>query len=295
LLFLTDIGPAVSEKIMGVIDFILNVAGVLLWFNWRSLGFDPLAQSKAATLVGTLRRAEARPQRRWPYLLALLALLYFRALLYWEIGPSVAWIPSLKLGAISIPFRSDIFLRACVFSALSFGISLAVSYLWLLLMSLANAREAEPDPVQRLVRMHLGLVDRWPWVVKLLVPVLVTGLFWAGLRPLLAKWGMVPHSVPLTNLLQQAGAVGLSAYLTWKYLLAGVLALYLLSSYVYLGHHALWNFLALTGKNILAPIRFIPLRFGKIDVAPILGVVLVLAGSELAERGLTALYSRVPL
>jgi len=280
---------------MGVIDFILNVAGVLLWFNWRSLGFDPLAQSRAATLVGTLRRAEARPQRRWHYLLALLALLYFRALLYWEIGPSVAWIPSLKLGAIAIPFRSDIFLRACLFSILSFGISLAVSYLWLLLMSLANGREAEPDPVQRMVRMHLGLVDRWPWPVKLLVPVLVAGLFWVGLSPLLAKWKMVPAPVSIAHLLEQAGALGLAAYLTWKYLLAGVLALYLLSSYVYLGHHALWNFLALTGKNILAPIRFIPMRFGKVDIAPILGVTLVFVGSEFAERGLTALYSRLPL
>ena len=172
---------------------------------------------------------------------------------------------------------------------------LGVTYLWLLLMSLANGREAEPDPVQRMVRMHLGMVDRWPWPVRLSVPVLVAGLFWVGLSPLLAKWKIVPPPVSISNLLEQAGALGLAAYLTWKYLLAGVLALYLLSSYVYLGHHALWNFLALTGKNILAPIRFIPMRFGKLDVAPILGVALVFVGAELAERGLTALYSRLSL
>ena len=30
---------------MGIVDFILNLAGLLLWLNWRSGGFDPLAQT----------------------------------------------------------------------------------------------------------------------------------------------------------------------------------------------------------------------------------------------------------
>ena len=39
---------------MGLIDFILNLAGVLLWLGWRSIRFDPLGRSTPATLVGTL-------------------------------------------------------------------------------------------------------------------------------------------------------------------------------------------------------------------------------------------------
>ena len=44
---------------MGIVDFILNLVALLLWFNWRTARFDPLAGSTPATLAGTLRRALA--------------------------------------------------------------------------------------------------------------------------------------------------------------------------------------------------------------------------------------------
>src|SRR4051812_21835599 len=121
---------------MALIDFILNLAGVLLWFSWRSLSFDPIATAVPTTLAGTLRRAEPRRERRWQYLGGLAALLFFRAWLYWQIGSSVYWVPSIKFGAIAIFFRSDMFVRICLFSALSFCLVLGVSYFWLLLLSI---------------------------------------------------------------------------------------------------------------------------------------------------------------
>ena len=42
---------------MGTVDFILNLAGLLLWLNWRSNRFDPLVRRSPATLMGTLRPA----------------------------------------------------------------------------------------------------------------------------------------------------------------------------------------------------------------------------------------------
>ena len=42
---------------MGLIDFILNLAGLLMWIKWRSTLFDPLNKRTPATLIGTLRRA----------------------------------------------------------------------------------------------------------------------------------------------------------------------------------------------------------------------------------------------
>ena len=42
---------------MGFVDFILNLAGLLLWINWRAAMFDPLGKRTPATLIGTLRRA----------------------------------------------------------------------------------------------------------------------------------------------------------------------------------------------------------------------------------------------
>src|SRR6266478_6429890 len=121
---------------VSLIDFILNLACLLLWLNWRSLGADPLSKTTPATLAGTLRRAEPQRLRGWHLLAALGILLLLRALLYWQIGPAVNWTPTLRLAAIAISFRSDFLDRMLLFSGLSFGMALAVLYLSLLLLSL---------------------------------------------------------------------------------------------------------------------------------------------------------------
>src|SRR5436305_2141411 len=94
----------VAFKAMAVIDFILNIASLLLWLNWRSLKFDPLATTSAASLAGTLKRAAPRRVKRWHFAAALAAVLFFRAWLYWQIGSAVNWTPSLPLGAIALSF-----------------------------------------------------------------------------------------------------------------------------------------------------------------------------------------------
>lgn len=280
---------------MALIDIILDLAGLLLWLNWRSAAFDPLTNSTPTTLIGTLRRTEPSRSRGWYFLIAVMSLLFLRALIYWQIGPAVDWMPALKLGVISISFRSDFFSRAILFSALSFGITLVIFYLWLLFLSIVNGRSGEADPLQKLVRLHLGWIERWPWPAKLLLPLLFVTAFWYGFNPLLARWDIIPATKSAVHRLEQAGAIGLGVYLAWKYLIAGLLILYILSSYVYLGNHIFWNFLAVTARNILAPFRFLPLRLGKIDLAPVFAITAVLLAARFAEQGLTTLYRRLPL
>ncbi len=77
---------------MSFVDFILNVAGLLLWLNWRSLRFDPLAKRTPATLMGTLRPASPEKLRRWHLLLFIAGLLFVRALIYRWIGPMFGWV-----------------------------------------------------------------------------------------------------------------------------------------------------------------------------------------------------------
>src|SRR5439155_6336333 len=125
---------------MALIDLILNLAGLLLWVNWRSLNFDPLIKSAAASLAGTLKRAEPRRSRGWHFLFALAVLLFLRAVIYWQIGAAVNWTPKLQLGAITISFRSDFLARTLLFSIFSFALTLFVFYLWLLLLSIVNGR-----------------------------------------------------------------------------------------------------------------------------------------------------------
>src|ERR1700685_3188521 len=134
---------------MGYVDFILNLAGVLLWLNWRSVRFDPLNKRTPATLIGTLRRAAPQRFRRWHLLAALGALLVLRALFYWQIGSAAHWSGKLSLGVITLFFSSDSFVRILLFSFLSFGLTLGIFYLWLLLLSILGG----PEPIHGLVRV----------------------------------------------------------------------------------------------------------------------------------------------
>jgi len=280
---------------MAVIDFILNLAGLLLWLNWRSARLDLAPVSRPASLAGILKRAEPRRLTPWHFLLALPFLLFLRALLYWQIGPAVDWVPSLKLGSVAFYFRSDLLPRALLFSLLSFIIVWAIFHLWLLLLSLINSGSVEAEPLQKFVRFHLGRLDRLPWPIKIVLPWFLACLLWLALIPLLARWEIIPLPVSTIHRLEQAGTLGLSVYLSWKYLLGCFLGLYVLSSYIFLGNHLFWNFVAVTSRNFLGPLRKLPLRLGKLDLAPLLGVALVFLAAEFAERGLTALYTRLPL
>jgi len=280
---------------MALIDFTLNVACLLLWLNWRFIPFDPLAKDSPASLAGTLRRAGPRSLKRWHFLISLAALLFFRALLYWQIGAAVSWTPNLRLGAIAIAFRSDFVGCMLLFSLFSFVVTLAVFYFWLLFISMVNVSAADVDPWLRLGRLHLGRSDRWPWPIKLILPLLTVALLWIALSPLLARVNILPSALSVTHRLEQAVVLGLGSYLCWKYLIGGVLALYLLNTYVFLGQQTFWTFVGSTGRRLLTPLRWFPLRLGKADFAPLAEIVLVFLAAAFAERGLTIVYQRLPL
>ena len=294
-MFFTHHASRITFSRMALIDFILNLAGVLLWLNARSLRFDPLVKTSAASLAGTLRRAEPNRLRDWHFLVLLAALLFLRAILYGQIGTAVTWTPNLRLGAIAIAFRSDMFGRMCLFSLLSFAVTLGVFYAWFLLLSLVNGRAAETDLLQRLVELHLGRVARWPWPVRLILPLAVVVLVWLGLALLLVRWKLIPPRVSFAHRLEQGVVLGLGAYLTWRFVIAAVLVFFLLSSYIYFGNQPFWNFINATGSNLARPLRWLPARLGKVDLIPILEIALVLAASEFADRGLSLLYLRLPI
>lgn len=277
---------------MDFVDFILNLAGIMLWLNWRSAKFDPLVKTSAASLAGTLRRAEPSAFNRWHFFGSLVALLLIRAIFYRQIGAAVDWTPKLHLTTMAISFRSDFFGRMFSFSLLSFGLALAVFYIWLLLLSLVNQRAGDSDPLQRMVRLNLGRIDRWPAWLKALLPLLGAIILWLLLSPLLARSGLIPHPPSVLRQMEQGVLLGLSGYLSWKYLIGGLLFLHLLNSYVYFGNYPFWNFVNLTARNLLRPLDRLPLRVGRIDFAPLLGIAFVFVAANLAEAGLVRLYAR---
>ena len=277
---------------MALVDFILNLAGLLLWLNWRSLRFDPLGKRTPATLIGTLRRAEPQRLRHWHLLAAIGGLLLVRAGFYWQIG-SVSrpvWAGTLDLGIIAPAFLSSSFGRMCLFSVFSFGLVLAVFYLCLLLLSVL----AGPEPVHGLVRMQLGAMDRWPRWMKLFLPLMATALLW-WLASWLLEWrGIIPRPISTAHRIGQSLLIGLGSYLVWKYVIGMLLALHLLNSYVYFGKHPFWNYVNAMAQTLLQPLRRVPLRAGRVDFAPVAGIALVFLLAGLAERGLNSIYEWLP-
>lgn len=323
---------------MDYVDFILNVAGLLLWLNWRAAKADPLGKRRPATLIGTLRRAEPGGAGRWQLPAIVGGLLVLRAVLYWQIGSSAGWNGKLDLGVTMPCFRSNLFGQMILFSVFSFARMLGIFYLWLLLLSILSG----PDPVHRLVRIPLGGIDNWPRWAKFLLPLVVTALFWG-----LASWPFAGlHAKPTMSLahrIEEALVIGLNTYLLWKFVIGALLALHLLNNYIYFGKHPFWNYVNVTAQKLLAkkdfllflfaavlllwltswlliwlqwvivlavglggclawnyanaivhtllrPLEKIPLRVGKVEFAPVVGIALVFLLAEFAGEMLASIY-----
>lgn len=286
---------------MGILDFILNLVGLLLWLSWRAVPMSSLPVAPGAPLLRTLRPAQPDSSWRWRYLVGLAVLVLLRAIIYRQIGAAMSWTPQLRLVVVTLPFRSDLLGRMLLFSVSSFLLTLGIFYLSLMVLSMANRHVPDSDPVQRLVRIHLGWLERLPVWLKFVVMLLVPALLWLALSPLFIQLGMLPPVKSWGHTAQQAAVLALSVLPAWKYIIIAVLAVHLVNNYVYLGNAPLWNFANATARNLLAPLHWIPLRLGKLDLAPVLAIGVVYAIARLATDGLfgmpawlPALYQKLP-
>jgi uncharacterized protein YggT (Ycf19 family) len=278
---------------MDLIDFILNLAGLLLWLNWRAAKADTLGKPTPATLIGTLRRAEPAHAMRWHLPAVLGGLLLLRALFYWQIGSALkpVWVGTLDLGVIAPSFISNSFGRILLFSIFSFARMFGILYLWLLLLSILDG----PMPTHRLVKMQLGEIDGWPRWIKFLLPLPVIALLWWLASWVLAWLHIIPPPVSPPRQIAAALVIALGSYLVWKFLIAALLALHLLNSYIYFGKNPFWSYVNATANQLLRPLEKIPLRAGKADFAPVAGIALVFLLAGLAGRALVFIYGRLSL
>ncbi|HTV42044.1 MAG TPA: hypothetical protein VMF08_15855 [Candidatus Sulfotelmatobacter sp.] len=277
---------------MSWVDIILNIAGLLLWLNWRAGKIDPLGKRTPATLVGTLRRAEPSRAQRWTLPVFLAALIFVRAVIYWQIGPAIRWSGILNLGVISLSFRSDRFGLILLFSLLSFLVALGVLYSCLLLLSLLKG----PKPIQDFVRLQLGRIDDWHPGVKLALPFVVTAIGWWAVSWALVSLRIIPQPVSPACRIEQSLIIAVQGYLIWEFPIAALLTLHLLNNYIYFGRHPVWNYADVTSNTLLWPLKhlkWLPLRIGKVDLTPIAGIAIVFFVAEFASGTLRHLYARL--
>lgn len=280
---------------MSLIHFILNLVALLLWLNWRAGGMSAATRPSVLSLVSALKKTDPPGPNRWLYLLALMLLLVLRSVFYWQVGTPMRWTPTLQLGVIAPHFRSDFFGRMLLFSILSFVVALAAFYLGLILLSISNRSVPDSDPIQKIVRLQLGWLGRRSTAVQLLLPFPLAVALWLSLHRPFAGLGLTSIPGSFAELAQQAVVLGLGAFLVWEYFIVALLVAHVLNSYVYLGNSPLWNFVNVTARNLLRPIRWLPLEIGKADLRPAVGILLVFVIGHYGGGWLTRLYQQPPL
>jgi uncharacterized protein YggT (Ycf19 family) len=262
---------------VALIDFLLNLAGLLLWLNWRAIRGEAPPQIGSNSLAGLLKPAEPTRARGWLLLVALFGLLGIRAILYYQLGSATDWTPRLSLGIVALAFRSDRFGAVALFSLLSFLRLLLITYFWLVVLALLDNEAVETSTLQRNLRLQVGRVARWPWWTQLVVPLLLTVALWLALHPLLMQIGTVSSTRNFARLTAQGLLVSSGLILSLKYLLPPLLLLHMVSSYVYLGENPAWGFISQTSRRLVLPLRKLRLQLGKFDLAPLLGAALLVA------------------
>jgi len=280
--------------LLGAVNLLLDLAGLLLWLGWRSTRAARTA-GVASPYQSVLRPAQPVRSNGFLLLLGLGLLLLARAWAYWRIGSELKWVPAVDLGVVRLPFNSIQPGRMLLFSLTSFGAFWTLFYLWLLLLSVVNQSVLDTDPLQRWVRRQLGWVDRWPSLLKVGVPPAALVGAWVLVHPQLIALGLAAPPQSTAHVWQQGIVFGAGAFLAWKYLIVAVLFLHVANSYLYLGNSPLWISLNGTAQNLMRPLRWLPLRLGRIDLAPLVGMAATLLAFNFLERGLTHLFARLPL
>lgn len=278
---------------MSLIDFILNIAGLLIWLNWRTARLALRHSPGGVTIARNLQRASPEPATGWGPFWLLLAILVGRALFYSFAGPMMNWVPGLDLVAVNLPWRSDSLLKMLLFSFTTFSLMLLGWHSWLLLLSAINQKVTDPDQILRWVRHQLGGLERLPRGLKLLLPGMFVVVFWPIAYKVLIWIGIAPPMSTAGQLWQSGLVLSAAAWWTWRWVLTGILLAHLLNSYLYLGDHPVWSFCSRTAGNLLYPFRFLTL--GKVDLATLgcLGLLGALWG--VVPDQLVLLYRKLPL
>ena len=269
---------------MNLINSLLNLACIFLWIDWVSARSG--RPHSALSLASTVRPADRASGRNFGSLAAFLLILLLRPLFYYSVGPAVNWTAALNYVAVAIPFRSDLLGRMFVFSAVSVGGALGIYYCWMFFLAAIHRSTptVETEPMVRFIRAQLGFFDKVPWWLKLRIPSLCAALAWILLSLRLVELELLPEAQSNRALRSQATSFAIAALLSGKWLLIAIFLLHMLNLYVYLGTHPLWPFISTTARKLLYPFSFV--RFGKLDLSPVLGAVAVYALAELFLRPL---------
>lgn len=275
------------------LDWMTNLAGLFMWLSWRGFGSGPA--SPGLTLVSNLKPAgRDRDRPRW-LLPGLAVLLLCRALVHHhfsgQFGSAAVWSP----GPVSVMFRSDLFQRMVAFSILSWFQILLFAYVAFAFFAGLRRNEPEPDPITRSLRGELGRLARWPWIFSPIPFLVLSGLLWLAVSGWLTDAGLVPPFVSPTQRWQQSLVVALGAIASLKWPLVVICVLRFLLDHVYVGTSPVWDYAHKTGGRLIVWLRWLPLRFGTLDLVPLVAAAAYWSAGYFLDGALPRLFQRLPV
>lgn len=275
------------------INLLLNLAGLGLWIGAFVFSRTSARLSRPLTLLATLRPETSAIHSRLVLLGSLVALLILRAAAYWNFSTPGGRL--VDFGILSISFRSDLFADLLAYSLCSFLVFLYLYYLWMLGISLC-CRSSDPvDSIENFVNQQLRFLASWHVGWKVFILLFVGAGLWLAIGIMLPVFGIggIPQGWSVPTILLQSPFVAASFGCSFLLVMAVILALHLINSYVHFGEHAAWPFIDRTAKVYLSPFRRFPLMFGRFDFAPICGILAFLFLNWVGDLGIRWIWRRV--
>lgn len=267
------------------INLLLNLAGLGLWIGAFAFSRAAARLSRPLTLLSTLRPETSSIHGRLVLLGSLMALLVLRAAVYWNFSTTGGRPPSVDFGTLLIGFRLDLFSDLLAYSLVSFLVFLYLYYLWMVGISLCCRSSDPADSIENFLNQQLRFLPSRHVGWKVFISLFAGAGLWLAIGSALRIFGIggIPREWPVSTLLLQSPFVAASFGCSFFLVMAAVLALHLISSYVYFGDHAVWPFVDRTAKVYLSPFRRFPLMFGRFDFAPICGILALLLLNRIGD------------
>ena len=282
------------------LHLILNLTALLLWVHWRNTP-TPAVSAKNKVFGTLLKHLSLRLARGSVGLLLLVALLVGRAWFYHRIAPEVDWQPRLTLitytpqitADLSLPFAWADFGKQLAFSVVGFTSWLVLYNFVLVFCSVLKPDIDEARGWRHFLRGQLGIIDRLPNLVKILLTLTLGAGMHYGAAWWLMQLDIMPPQTP-EALMHLAGGMAVLDLRIVAWCAMTLLGLFVLNSYIYFGGHKFWKIIESSGQCLLRPFHLFPLKWGKVDFAPLAGLALAWGSALLIQpEQLNWLYLRL--
>ncbi len=278
------------------INLLLNLAGLGLWIGAFAFSHAAARLSRPLTLLSTMRPETSAAHGRLVLLGSLTALLILRAAAYWNFSMTGGRFPSVDFRILSISFRPDLFTELLAYSIGSFFVFLYLYYLWMLGISLCCRSSGPADSIENFVNQQLRFLASRHVGWKVFAALFAGAGLWLAIGSALLVFGIgeIPREWSVSTILWQSPFVAVSFGCSFLLVMAAVLVLHLIHSYVHFGEHDVWPFIDRTAKVYLSPLRRFPLMFGRFDFAPILGILVFWFLNRIGDRGIRWVWEQLP-